>query len=188
MPSAEARLHGSTRRVPRTLLLLAAALLVARIATEVWGQRHPLALPSRVSWVPAAAAEQRSRETGKPILYDFSAEWCGPCQQMQREVFALESRAHVINQSVVPVLVVDRSREEGRNPPVVDSLQRTYAVKGFPTLVLVSNGREVDRQVGFKGALDMQRWLARASMRSRFAPAAPDSASKRGRSFRFSLP
>jgi thiol:disulfide interchange protein len=192
MPSADpARLRGSTRRDPYVLLLIAAALLVARVATGVWEQRHPGPVSSLVAWVPAEQAEQRSRETGRPILYDFSAEWCGPCQQMEHDVFAVENRARTIDQLVVPVRVVDRSREEGHNPSLIDSLQHAYQVSAFPTLVVVSNGRELDRQVGFNGASKMQNWLSRTSVRSRLMPAPLGSvvdSTKRGRSFRFSLP
>ena len=39
MPPAEAR-TGDTRRTPRTLLVLAGALLVARIVLTVWVRQH----------------------------------------------------------------------------------------------------------------------------------------------------
>ena len=40
----------------------------------------------------------------------------------------------------LPVRVLDRMREDGRNAPAVDSLQRRFRVSSFPTLVVVPHG------------------------------------------------
>jgi thiol:disulfide interchange protein len=182
MPPPDPAPSGSTRRDPLWLIGLAAVLLVARVATGMYESKHPAERPDLVSWVPIERAEQVSRQTGKPILYDFSAEWCAPCKVMEREVFAEERYAKDIERLVVPVRVVDRQRETGANPRHVDSLQRALAVQAFPTLVVVANGRAVDRQQGFRGAPQMAQWLARASANAR----RPDSLrSERGVRLRF---
>jgi len=142
MPPAEppAVPGGSTRARPNALLVLAAALLVARIGTGLYEERHPPSMVELVHWQPIEGAEARASAERRPVLYDFTAEWCVPCQTMQREVFSDPQAARDIDLNFVPVRVLDRTREEGQNLAVVDSLQRRFRINAFPTLVIVRPG------------------------------------------------
>src|SRR5262245_24044113 len=79
---------GPSRSTPRALLLLTVALLIAWVATAMLETRHPSEVQELVHWRPIAEAEAAARQTGRPILYDFTADWCPPCRLMRREVFA----------------------------------------------------------------------------------------------------
>ena len=148
----------SQRSVPVALLVIAAALLVARFAYAP-KQESTTGL---VRWVEPEAAVALARSTGKPILYDFTAEWCDPCHVLDAEVFGDDVAARQINERFIPVRITDRQQEDGRNSPEVAALEKQYSVRGFPTVVFVApNGSEVGRMEGYKGREELLRIMER---------------------------
>jgi thiol:disulfide interchange protein len=149
-------------RVPAALLLAVALALVLRAVTGIVGGPHGDAGAGRVSWQPRERAERLARSGGKPILYDFTAAWCGPCKMLDRdwEDSAIAAR---VNDSFVPARVVDRLREDGRNPPDVDELLRRYDVSGFPTLVAAdADGKLIGKLEGYRGRRALEEFLSKA--------------------------
>ena len=153
MPQAEPQ-----RRLPRVLAGATALLLAARVLSP-----EPKSL---VQWVPLEVAVHAARQSRKPILYYFSAEWCSPCRKLERTVFASAQTAREVGERFVPVKVMDREQEEGKNPPAVEELQKRFNVSGFPTLVVArTDGSLVARVVGLGGgASSIRRFLSRSSL------------------------
>jgi thioredoxin 2 len=74
--------------------------------------------------------------TDVPVIVDFYADWCGPCKIMAP---LLDDLARVkAGDILVAKLDTDRS-------PLTSS---KYGIRGIPTLVAFSGGKEVGREVG----------------------------------------
>ncbi|HBN74329.1 MAG TPA: hypothetical protein DD473_00620 [Planctomycetaceae bacterium] len=95
--------------------------------------------------VLSALAIANQAHAQKAVLYDFTATWCGPCQQMSPIVHKLEREGF-------PIQKVDIDQ----NP----NLARQYSVTSIPAFVLVVDGREVGREVGRTSEHQLRRMLA----------------------------
>lgn len=151
------------RTVPAILIALAVLLVAARVVSRWAAPQEREQATAGVRWVVLENAENLSRKTGKPILYDFTADWCRPCHILDEEVFRNPDLAAKINEYFVPVRVVDRRREEGRNSPAVQALQTRFGVSAFPTVVFAdAQGNVRKSMVGFRGAGAFERMMESA--------------------------
>ena len=137
-------------------------------------QREPEPEPVRVirsgqsavvsQWTDLASAISESERNGKPILIDFNAEWCGPCKRMKRQLFDDPTHGQAVQTAVIPVSIVDRRREDGRNPSEVEDLYQRFQVDAFPTLIVFSpkTGRATRTQ-GFGSAEATLAWITEAA-------------------------
>ncbi len=123
----------------------------------------PPAIPGQYSdsiqWLSVQEGEAQFKESKKCILYDFTAGWCHYCQILEAEVFEVKPVAQFINQYFIPVRVMDRYQEDGKNPPEVAALQSKYSVSGFPTLVVRYPNDQSTQQVGYSGAQGTVQFL-----------------------------
>ena len=151
----------STTRMPRSLLVITGVLLAARIALALV-PRH--VEPDIVAWRELAGSEEAALAVGKPALYDVSAAWCMPCRRLDAEVFHDAEIAALINERFVPVRIVDRQREDGRNTEDVQSLLDHHRIRSFPTLLVVTRpGLEPQILEGYRGREETRRFLEKAA-------------------------
>ena len=85
----------------------------------------------------------------KPVLVDFSAEWCGPCKMMAPILKEVSQK--IGNRARIIKIDVDR------NPTVA----RKYQIVSVPTLIVFRNGQIQCRQSGVMQAMQLVALLER---------------------------
>lgn len=82
-----------------------------------------------------------------PVLVDFYATWCGPCQMMSP---ILEMVNNNMNERI-QVVKIDSDKYA--------NLASQYQVQALPTLVLFQNGQPVNRLEGAMQAPQLMDWI-----------------------------
>lgn len=74
--------------------------------------------------------------SGKPVVIDFWAEWCGPCRMVGPSIAELAEQYG--EQVAIGKMDVDDNTETPSK----------YGIRNIPTILFIKNGEIVDKQVG----------------------------------------
>jgi len=123
----------------------------------------------------AAAAERafaESAERGVPVLIDFAAVWCPPCDLLEAEILHAAEHEEMLSQYVVLSIDVD--------DPSSWALKSRYAVSGYPTVVVTqADGTEIGRMEGYSGEDTTATWLGDLADGAAAAATTPAAAARR---------
>ncbi len=90
--------------------------------------------------------EETISKSASPVLVDFWASWCGPCQMLSPIV---EQLAQEHPEVAFGKVNVDDAPE----------LAQKFGVSAIPTLVLFKDGKAVDTSVGVRSKDDLEEFI-----------------------------
>jgi thioredoxin:protein disulfide reductase len=137
----------------RPFLVFRSVLGALSLGALVWMLMFSAAKPKvQLTFDPYdVAALKQARAANKPVVIDFSADWCVPCREMARTTFrdpaVVGAASHFLR------LQADITERNGPN----SELAMRYAIRGVPTTIFIDkHGRILKREVGY---LNSRRFL-----------------------------
>ncbi|MFP4050353.1 MAG: thioredoxin family protein [Thermoplasmata archaeon] len=123
-----------------SLFLIIGLLLLAFFPTTSQAQ------DDEINWYQYGEGMQEAKSQGKPIFIDFWAEWCGPCQKMEEEVYPDEDLVQKSSEFINIKVNVDHNND----------LAKQYNIESIPTLMFLnSEGEVLIREIGFMSSSEL---------------------------------
>ncbi len=118
---------------------------------------QPVDSPRSVAEQPVAwrtsldGAFEEARNADRLVFVEWTADWCGPCQEMERGAFRDEVVVKLLNERFIPVrLDWDRRRD----------IASTYRVRMLPTMqVFTPDERETHRITAKRSPAELESFL-----------------------------
>jgi thioredoxin 1 len=105
------------------------------------GHKHEHTASAITHIATSADFEAKVLKSEKPVLVDFSAKWCGACQEMKPIIEHLATELTDITFVEVDI-------------DAVGSIASDYEIKGVPTFLLFKNGKAVNKNSPWIGSQD----------------------------------
>ncbi len=96
--------------------------------------------------ITAETFEEQVIKSEKPVLVDFYAVWCGPCQMLAPVIEELEN-----SRDDFLAVKIDVDQEP--------ALAQRFSITAVPTLLLFRNGENVKRASGFLSKEALEQFI-----------------------------
>lgn len=116
-------------------IVFIAVLIGISLGTGKKAEKTKVEAENTVIPVTSANFEKEVLNSDKRVLVDFYADWCGPCKILSPRV------AEIANENKdIKVVKINVDQNE--------DLARKYNISSMPTLLVIENGKELNRAVG----------------------------------------
>lgn len=92
--------------------------------------------------------EQEVLKSEKPVLLDFWASWCGPCQSLAPSIKEIAEEHPEIKVGKI-------------NVDTETALSNKYNILGIPTLVLIKDGKVIQTSTGYMPKDLLEKFIQR---------------------------
>ncbi|MGF1534070.1 MAG: thioredoxin family protein [Bernardetiaceae bacterium] len=127
--------------------------------------------PKEITWLDMETAIKKAKKTKQPIFVDVYTSWCGWCKKMDKATFADPAVAQYVAKNYLAVKLNAESQETikfGKENLTARALAKErFAVKGYPTIVLLSPDlQKIQAKGGFKDADAFVKMLQKFKQKS----------------------
>jgi thioredoxin 1 len=107
--------------------------------------------PAVFSNVSFEEARESTEGNEKILIVKGTAEWCGPCKQMDKTTWKDEAVVKWVKDNGLAISVdVDKEQK----------VARKLSIQAMPTMIAFKDGKEVDRIVGYRSAKQLLSWAS----------------------------
>ena len=139
------------KNIKKLAVLFVAFILTVSVAMADKGEKDGKAADQGIQFTEAswAAILKKAKAEKKIIFFDAYTTWCGPCKQLQKNVFTRSDVAEVFNNNFINVKF-DMESGEGLK------LAKKYPIEGYPTLFFINGkGKVVKQLLGYQQPQDL---------------------------------
>ena len=117
--------------------------------TEQAGKQTAESLEQRIDWLTdIEMGIQKAKETGKPLMIEFMAEWCGPCKKMDDSTFTNPDVVKKSDSFISVRIDVDKQSEVAN---AYQSNAGKYGGIGIPNVLFLSPDKNILKHpVGYR--------------------------------------
>lgn len=124
-----------------------------RVPAAATGKPTCAACKARLPWLTEADDATFPTVVGKssvPVLVDLWAPWCGPCRMVSPAVERMAAK------------YPGRLKVTKVNVDIAQATAQRYNAMSIPTLLMIKDGKEVDRLVGAVPESQLDAWVRKS--------------------------